>query len=266
MDPRVAARRTAVTREQGRRRLRVLAVLAGGTALLVGLWLVAFHSPLFAARAITVVGAVNETPAEVVQASGLASHPPLLSLNTGAVARAVERMPWVRGATVSVHWPDGVRIVVHEETPRLAVAVAGGQWAEVASDGRVLTVTAARPAGLLTFVGAGAGAAAAGGAGGAAPAAVTLTPGMTLGPQDAAGLAVASTLPPSFVAQVTGVTVESGGWVQLTMTTPILVDIGNATQLPAKYEDVSALLAGATLHTGDVIDVSVPQAPTVTGG
>ena len=45
------------------------------------------------------------------------------------------------------------------------------------------------------------------------------------------------------------------------MTTPILVDIGTATQLTAKYEDVSALLAGATLHNGDVIDVSVPRCP-----
>jgi hypothetical protein len=75
---------------------------------------------------------------------------------------------------------------------------------------------------------------------------------------------VASTLPPSFVAQVTGVTAEPGGWVQLAMTTPIVIDVGNATQLLAKYEDISALLAGGTLEVGDVIDVSVPSAPTVT--
>jgi Na+/H+ antiporter NhaC len=62
------------------------------------------------------------------------------------------------------------------------------------------------------------------------------------------------------------VTVEAAGWVQLAMTTPILVDIGDASQLQAKYEDVSAMLAGATLHDGDVVDVSVPGAPTVTGG
>jgi hypothetical protein len=74
---------------------------------------------------------------------------------------------------------------------------------------------------------------------------------------------VASTLPASFAAQVTGVTVEAAGWVQLSMSTPIAVDIGSATELPAKYEDVSSILAGATLHNGDVIDVSVPDAPTV---
>jgi len=60
------------------------------------------------------------------------------------------------------------------------------------------------------------------------------------------------------------VTVEPRGWVQLAMTTPVMVDIGSASQLTEKYEDVSSILAGATLHNGDVIDVSVPDAPTVT--
>jgi hypothetical protein len=90
--------------------------------------------------------------------------------------------------------------------------------------------------------------------------------GSALGSADRVGLEVASTLPPSFKAQVTGVAIQPGGWVQLSMTTPILVNIGTASQLPSKYEDVSALLAGATLHAGDVIDVSVPDAPTVTAG
>jgi hypothetical protein len=60
--------------------------------------------------------------------------------------------------------------------------------------------------------------------------------------------------------------VVAGDLVQLTMTTPIVVDLGTTTQLTAKYEDVSSILAGATLHDGDVIDVSVPGAPTVTEG
>ncbi len=221
-----------------------------GTALVVGGFLV-LHTSLFSARAVTVVGATHESAAEVVQQSGLATHPPLLDVNAAAVARAVEQLPWVQHATVQVHWPDGVRIEVQEATPRLAMAVAGGKTAVLSATGRVLEVVAsnALPSGLLAFGGP----------------ALPGTPGSTLGGRDAMGLAVASTLPPSFVAQVTGVTVEPAGWVQLGLTTPILIDIGNASQLPAKYEDVSALLAGGTLHSGDVIDVSVPGAPTVTG-
>ncbi len=119
------------------------------------------------------------------------------------------------------------------------------------ADGRVLQVApGARPPGLLLLT---------------VPVAPG-APGSLLSPKDDAGLKVASTLPPSFSAQVTAVTVEPGGWVQLSMTTPIAVNIGSASQLTAKYEDVSSVLAGATLHAGDVIDVSVPDAVTVTPG
>jgi cell division protein FtsQ len=229
-------------------------VMAGliGTVLLAGAWGVLYHTPLFAARSITVVGETHETATQVVQQAGLSSHPPLIDVNAAGVARAVEQLPWVRTASVQVHWPDGVRIVVHEETPRLAMTEPNGQIAVLSGDGRVLQTVAAsaRPAGLLTF----SGPAAAGAA------------GSTLGTPDDVGLDVASTLPPSFVAQVTGVTVEKGGWVQLSMTTPILIDVGTATQLPQKYEDISSVLAGATLHNGDVVDVSVPDAVTVTPG
>jgi cell division septal protein FtsQ len=165
------------------------------------------------------------------------------------VAAAIERLPWVRSATVRVQWPDGVHIAVVEEAPGLVMSEPGGQWASLSIDGRVLAVSAVRPPGLLAMTGP------------QAPGAA----GTTLGARDQAGLAVAATLPASFGAQVTAVTVEPGDWVQMALTTPIVVDIGTATQLPAKYEDVSALLAGASLHNGDVIDVSVPDAPTVTG-
>ena len=58
-------------------------------------------------------------------------------------------MPWVRTATVHVSWPDGVHIAVTEETPRFVVSEAGGQWDTLSADGRVLSVSPARPPGLL---------------------------------------------------------------------------------------------------------------------
>jgi cell division protein FtsQ len=249
MDPRISARRSAVVRQQGRRRLRLLMVLVTATTLLVGLWYVA-HSPWLSARAVTVIGATHETAAQVESAAGLAGHPPLMDIDAAGAAAAIERLPWVQSARVQLHWPDGVRIIVTERTPQLVMAAAAGQWAELSADGRVLTLSAARPPGLLLVTGP------------LSPGA----PGSMVGNVDQSGLRVASTLPVSFKSQVTAVHVEPGGWVQLAMTTPIAVDIGTATQLPAKYEDVTSILAGATLHNGDVIDVSVPDAPTVTGG
>jgi len=236
-------------REQGRRRLRVLTIGLIATAVIAGAWFL-LHSPLFSARSVTVTGAVHETAAQVVAQAGLAGRPPLLDVDTGAAAAALERMPWVRTASVSVSWPDGVHIAVTEETARFLVGAAGGQWDTLSADGRVLSVTPARPPGLLLL---------------SVPRAPG-APGSVLPARDASGLVVASTLPASFAAQVTTVTVEPAGWVQLALTTPISVNIGTPTQLTAKYEDVSSILAGAALHDGDVIDVSVPGAPTVTPG
>jgi cell division protein FtsQ len=225
----------------------VVVLGVGGTLAIVAGWFV-LHSPLFSARALTVTGNAHESAAQVLTQGGLAGHPALLDVNAGAVAARIEQLPWVRSAEVHVSWPDGVRVVVTEETPRLAVSEPGGRWATLSAGGRVLAVSTTRPAGLVQLT---------------VPAAPG-APGTTLAARDAAGLRVASTLPPSFAAQVTAVTVEPQGWVQLAMTTPILVDIGSDSQLAAKYEDVSSILAGATLHNGDVIDVSVPDAPTVT--
>ncbi len=249
MDPRIRARRTAVMKEQGRRRLIIGGVALGLVALLVGGWFVV-HTSIFSARSVTVTGNVHETPAQVVDQAGLATHPPLLDVDTGAAAARLEKLPWVRTASVHVSWPDGVHIAVTEETPTFTVNTGPGTWESLSNDGRVLEESATRPPGLLLLT-------------------VPQTPGApgtVLAGKDSPGLQVASTLPASFVAQVTGVTVEPAGWVQLVLTTPIVVDIGTATELTAKYEDVSSILAGASLHNGDVIDVSVPDAPTVTSG
>jgi cell division protein FtsQ len=249
IDPRISARRTAVLREQGRRRFRVAIIVLASVACLVGTWFV-LHTPLFSARSVTVTGNVHETAAQIVAQAGLATRPPLLDVDAGAAAARVERLPWVRSAAVHVSWPDGVHIAVTEQTPRFVVGTPGGTWDWLNGDGRVLGASAARPPGLLLLN---------------VPQAPG-SPGTVLSSKDAAGLRVAATLPTSFAAQVTAVTVEPAGWVQLALTTPIVVDLGSASQLSAKYEDVSSILAGATLHNGDVIDVSVPDAPTVSMG
>ena len=249
IDPRIRARRTAVIKEQGRRRLIIAGAVLGVAVLLVGGWFLV-HTPIFSARSVTVTGNVHETAAQVVSQAGLANHPPLLDVDAGAAAARLEKLPWVRSASVHVSWPDGVHIAVTEETPTFTVDTAAGTWESLSNDGRVLEASATRPPGLLFLT-------------------VPQTPGApgtVLSAKDSPGLQVASTLPASFVAQVTGVTVEPAGWVQLALTTPVVVDIGTATELTAKYEDVSSILAGASLHNGDVIDVSVPDAPTVTSG
>jgi cell division protein FtsQ len=248
IDPRISARRKEVTRQRGRRRLVWLVVLGVVSVLVVGGWLL-LHAPWFSARTITVQGVTHETSAQVIAAGGLSSHPALIDVHPGAVAQGIERLPWVHRATVTVAWPSTVHIAVTEQVPAAEMKSAGGQWALLTSAGRVLSLSATPTPGVIVLNG---------------PQAPGQA-GSTLGTSDQVGLAVAATLPVSFKAQVTSVGVQPGQWVQLALTTPVLIDIGTASQLPSKYEDVTAILAGAALHAGDVIDVSVPDAPTVTG-
>jgi hypothetical protein len=285
IDPRIKERRTAVVRQAGRRRRRILLVVVVAVAVVAGAWFF-LHTKVLAARVVTVAGSVHTPDAEIVAAAGLGAHPPLIDVDTGAVAAKVEQLPWVATAAVSRDWPDGVRIVVTERTPVAAVsatapagsAATGGAaaagatpagatpsttppttattgpkgtpaWALVDGTGRVLADTPSPPAGLVHV----AGAAAAG------------TPGTMLA-ADRPALAVAESLPKAFAGQVTEVDATAGGQVTLKLTSPVTVNLGTTGQLSQKYEDVAAVLAGAPLTAGDVIDVSVPGSPVVTVG
>lgn len=243
IDPRIRQRRTEVRRRQGRRRLRVLLAVLSLLTVAAVAWSV-LHSGLLAARRITVVGSPHTPAAAVIAAAGLADHPPLVDVGPAAAA-GVERLPWVRRATVDVQWPDAVRITVVERRPAAAVPAASG-WALVDGTGHVLTDAAAPPGGVPRLVG--------GGAPGA--------PGSVVS-GDRAGLAVAATLPPAFAGQVVEVAQLSGRQVDLHLSSPVTVDLGTTAQLHQKYEDVAAILAGAPLKAGEVIDVAVPGAPVV---
>jgi cell division protein FtsQ len=245
MDPRVAARRAEVSRARGRRRGWMVIVALLVVLVCVGAWFLA-HSSLFSARAVTVEGSTHTPFPVVLRAAGLSTHPPLVNVDTGAAAAAVERLAWVRSATVTRHWPDGVTVAIVERVPVATVQEPGGAWALLDSTGHVLATEGDPPQGLVHLS-----------AKGTIPAA-----GGTFGAAVAAAH-VAATLPVAFKAQVAGI--QAGSGVTLTLTSPLTVQLGSTSDLAAKYEDVAAILAGAQLHAGDTIDVSVPASPTVTG-
>ncbi|HVC15640.1 MAG TPA: FtsQ-type POTRA domain-containing protein [Acidimicrobiales bacterium] len=246
IDPRIRARRADVLRTEARRRLRVaLAVLAAVVVVACG-WF-ALHSRLFAARVVTVVGAVHTPAARIVAAAGLADHPPLLDVGASAVA-GVERLPWVAHAAVARQWPDGVRITVTERVPVAAVAEvpASSGFALVDRTARVLAVTSHPPPGLVQVGGV------------ASPGA----PGSTSGDLRA-GLRVVASLPAAFAGQVSDVREDQHGDVTLQLTSALTVYLGSTAQLPKKYEDIAAILKGATLASGSTIDVAAPATPVV---
>ena len=182
---------------------------------------------------------------------GWPASPPLLDVNTGAWRPGIEQLPWVRSATVHVSWPDGVHIAVTEETPALVVAAPpGGRWASLSADGRVLATSPARPTGLARPRG---------------PGALGRARARVLG-RGAAGLRVAATLPPAFAAQVTSVRGRARGQGELALTTPDHRGHRTASRAQSEVRGRRVDSGGATLTAGDVIDVSVPDSPTVTTG
>jgi cell division protein FtsQ len=243
--PRVSERRREVSRQMGRRRFVVLCFVAALVTLAALAWPLA-HSRFFSARVVVVHGA-HETPlVQVIATAGLSNAPPMIDVHAGAAQRALDALPWVRRATVSLEWPDGVRITLSERRAVCAVARGAG-WVELDRTGRVLADVDNAPAGLVHAA-----------LPGALPA-----PGGTLGGGSSPALTVAATLPPLLRPDVALVEAGPGATVVLELVGGVDADLGGANQLGAKYEDVASIEAGAPPAAGSVIDVSVPQSPTV---
>ncbi|MGH9187458.1 MAG: cell division protein FtsQ/DivIB, partial [Acidimicrobiales bacterium] len=103
IDPRFRARRIAVRRQEGRRRLRRLGRLTALLGLVVVGWLVT-RSPLLDVDRIRISGADHSTAEAVLEASGLHRGNPMTDLDPGATARRIEELPWVAAATVHRRW------------------------------------------------------------------------------------------------------------------------------------------------------------------
>jgi cell division protein FtsQ len=252
IDPRIRQRRVDIQRSRGRRRLRWVV----GAASVVGLVVVVIavlHTPLFSARVVSVAGVHPHTSAAAIEtAAGLTGHPPLISVDPAATAAKVERLPFIATAQVHRHWPDGVTVTVTERVPTVVMGGPGNSWSVLDDHGRTLEVVPTRPPGLVVMTVNTA-------EGPLHPAAV----GDTLPGASSFALAVSRSLPPAFSGQVLSITEAPNATVSLWLNSRITVLLGTNSDLRAKYEDVAAVIAHASLHGATAIDVSVPQSPTV---
>ncbi len=254
IDPRIRQRRVAIQRGQLLRRLRWV-IAAAGALLLVAAVVGLLHTPLFSAQVVTVTGAHPHTStATIVAAAGLDHHPPLISTDPGATAKRVEALPFIAAAQVHRHWPDGVQIAVTERVPVVQMAGPGVSWSTLDGYGRTLQVQPTRLPGLIVFIVHTA-------QGGIPPAAV----GGSLPSPASSGLKVCRTLPAAFSNQVVSVTMAPDATISMALNSGITVQLGTATGLNIKYEDVAAIIAHGTLHSTSTIDVTVPESPTVSG-
>jgi cell division protein FtsQ len=138
VDRALLLRRQALKKAEGRRRLALLCLAIAVILAPAGYWLLA-NSSAFAVSGISVSGGGAIVSAEVRQAAvGAVGGRSLLQVDAGAVARAVEELPYVRTATVDRSFPHTLAIRITTYTPAAAVKSGTVSWL-VSADGRVLS-------------------------------------------------------------------------------------------------------------------------------
>ena len=235
IDPRIRARRIAVLREQGRRRLRV--VLVGVCAVLVGAgaWGLTL-TPAMDIDRITISGTAAARTDEILERAQMRTGLPMAFLDVDETEKAVSALPWVKSARVRRDWPAAV---VPTGTGRTALIEASGDvigWTASTSAEAVLVHLSVPFNGSL---------------GGIHTAAD--------GP-----LAVAAAMPADLRDWVTTVTVDPAGEeLGLELSGGAAVILGEAVLLEDKMSAVRSVLAGTDLECVTEIDVTMPDIATV---
>jgi cell division protein FtsQ len=203
-------------------RAAFLCVLAA--AVVIGAAWALLGSSLLVVRHIKVTGNHQVTPAQLRAVAGIRMGTPLARLNEKRAIARLDRIAWVRSATVSRSWPDTVVISVRERTPELTVAV-GGQFELVDIDGVVVRTQPTRPPGVPLLA--------------PAPARLRGSPAVR------AATAVLGSLPGSIRDRVLSVTTGASGVtesVTLRLRGGIRVRWGNTGRSAAKARELRSLM------------------------
>ena len=150
--PRMRSRRIAVRRDQGRRRLRRLALGLGVIAVVV-LAVVASQTSLLDVDRVRIDGVRHTAAGDVGRVAQIEPGDTMVGVDTNAASARIEALPWIAHATVARHWPGTIEIHVTEREPLAVVQVADGRVALVDEKGRVLEVTGQPPGGLPEVTG-----------------------------------------------------------------------------------------------------------------
>jgi cell division protein FtsQ len=223
--------------------LRVLVVIAA-VVIAAGVAFLAVDSPILDVDHVRVRGVEQLTADEVRAAAGVHRHDALLFLDTGAIARRVERLPWVEHASVSRQWPGTVRISVTEYQP-IAWAHDGNAVVLFAANGRAIARVRSAPAGATEVRG------------------VRRLPadGEVLSPPDATN--VVTQLPPDLARRVAAIDVGGNG-LGLVLAQGGEIRLGNAAGIDAKAAAALGVLQSNTVGACfRYLDVSTPDTPVL---
>jgi cell division protein FtsQ len=181
-------------------------------------------STLLVVRSVRVTGNGRAvSAAQVVSAAGIAHGQPLIWVDTGAIARRVERLTQVQSAQVSKDWPTTLVIAVRLRTPVFSMAVHGG-YALVDAYGVSLAEVGKRPRGLPVLT-------------------VHTASGTLRGsPAVRAAAAVLAELPGWVFRHVRGVTTGGPNDVSVTLASGAVVVWGGAERGAVKAKELTILM------------------------
>lgn len=244
--PRLQRRRVEITREAGRRRLRVLLGALALAVLVAGVWGVA-RSPLLDVDRVNLAGAEHSGRPAVLAASGISPGRAMGGIDEATAAARIERLPWVAAAVVRREWPGTVHIAVVERRPVAVTRTFREQWGLVDAAGRVLAESPERPVGLPWVAG-------------GAPAG---PPASRVHPDLLKLLPVAQALPPGLAPRL-GAIVALGPEVALFLAPYGLVRLGPAEGAADKLAVADAILARTDPATVAAIDARFPSTAVLT--
>lgn len=240
IEPRLRARRIEVARDQGRKRLRRVAMVVA--VLLVGAAAFAVtRSALLDVDRIEVRGA-GTTEAQVRDALGISLGRPMTSVDPGAATARLEELPAIESASITRSWPSTVVVTV---TPRRVVASvgSGSSAMAVAADGIAVAPLGGRED-LPAIAG---------------PA---VAAGSSVGPQRQLVAGALAEVPPEVRAEIAEASIAQGQ-ITFELVDGIEVTWGDDRQHAAKSDALLALLDQADRDTIEAIDLSVPRAATL---
>jgi cell division protein FtsQ len=245
VDPRFRARRIAVRKEAGRRRLRRLLVLVAVALVAIAAVLVV-RSPVLDVDEISVVGAAHTPADEIRVASGIDAGDPVLLADLGAARAAIESLPWVAEAEVTRDLPGRVHVAVREREP-VAVVSGAGRAVLVDEGGRVLADASVAEGPPYVQV--------------VAPLAPPEA-GRAVARELRTAIELAGRLRSNPAGAVAAVHVEPG--LRLQLAEGGVVELGDATQLDAKVEAFRTVHARVDRGCLAVLDLTVPSHPVLT--
>jgi cell division protein FtsQ len=248
IDPRLRARRIAVKRQAGRRRLR-WSFVAGVIVLLLAVLFGLSYTPLVSVDRVDVDGAVEVDATLLQSVVDSAKGSSIVWLDLAALRARLEADPWVRKVRVSRDWPHSVRIEIVERRPVASFAGPDGQIRVVDGDGRVLAVLSGLPVDYPFL----------------AVTAPNLDAGNDSPPAVLAGIAVAKVLPDELRNRVKQLDVSDDGQVQMELNPSGTVIMGAPSELRDKLVTVLTVLHNCgTGPPPATIDVQVPSKPSLT--